>query len=288
MSGRVMYHHPDNDRLSVNYVSFDLSEAEQRLSELGDNKIGEIEEYDLSETVYVVYKGYEVPDITDDIEYNIHDEVAEIAKNDQIITTRVLKIFESIADEKYEEENEKLAAYKEIEIEKIPGALDRVTWGESVAETGGELLSCLILRHALPNANHRTSLGMLSLYYQAISSSFEMPATATEDYDWEGWVNAFIEDSKKLLTVRRNVPRFRYLYDAGCTVIERKDGLRVHLEEYDLTMGHWDAMEKYAEEHKHRSVEFAQDVLDKAGTPELRHGDPLSKSDFADELQTME
>lgn len=288
MTGRVAYHHPDNDRLSINYVSFDRKTAEERVEGFGDREIGCIEEYDLNDTIYVVYRGTEVPDATADLEYEIRDEVAEMETSDQIITTRVLNIFESIAEEKYEQEEERLAAYKQIEIGKIPDALQRVTWNESVAGSAGELLSCLILRHALPNANHRTSLGMLSLYYQAISSQFEMPATATKEYDWEGWVNEYIKNSKKLLTIRRNVPRFSYLYDAGCTVVERKDGLRIHLGEYDLSMGHWSAMETYAEEHKELSVEFAQNILERAGTLELRQGDPLSKKEFANQLQRMD
>lgn len=288
MTRRVYYHHPDNYRLSIDYVAFDIETAEERLESFGDSEIGCIEEYDLNDTIYVVYRGTEVPDVAIEIEYEIRHEVEEMETNDQIITTRVLNIFESIAEEKYEQEKERLAVYKQIEIDRIPDALQRITWNESVPRSAGELLSCLILRHALPNANHRTSLGMLSLYYQTISSQFEMPATATEDYDWEGWVNEYIENSKKLLTVRRNVPRFGYLYDAGCTVVERKDGLRIHLEEYDLSMGHWSAMETYAEEHKELSVEFARRILERAGTWELRQGDPLSKEEFANRLQGMD
>jgi len=123
---------------------------------------------------------------------------------------------------------------------------------------------------------------------QAISASFEMPTTTTEDYDWAGWVNEYIEQSKKLLTVRRNVPRFGYLASAGCTVVERKDGLRIHLEEYDLSMRRWDALDKYASEHERESIDFVREVLDKAATPELCNGEPLSKQEFAARLQTME
>jgi hypothetical protein len=288
MAGRVAYHHPDNDRLSVNYVAYNLEKAEKRVEEFGDHKIGRIEEYELHDTTYVVYRGREVPENITEFEYNINKKVTGMEEPNSIITTRFLRLFESAAEETYEQENERLAAYKEIEIAKLPEALDRVTWTESVAVAGGELLSCLILRHALPNANHRSSLGMLSLYFQAISQSFEMPTTATDDYDWKGWVNEYIEESKKLLTVRRNTPRFRHLNDAGCTVVERKDGLRIHLEEYDLSMDHWDAMEKYADKHKRLSIEFAREVLQKAGTTELRNGEPLSKQEFAERLQQME
>jgi len=288
MASRVAYHHPENDRLSIDYVAYSFEEAEDRIDGFDGDEIGVIEEYDLNETVYVVYKGREIPEVAEDIEVDIHGEVAEMSQPDQIITTRILQLFESIADEKYEQESERLSAYKEIEVDRIPEAMDRITWTESVPVSGGELVSCLILRHALPNANHRTSLAMLSLYYQAISESFEMPTTTTDDYDWSGWVDEYIERSKQLLTVRRNVPRFTYLSDAGCSVVERKDGIGIHLEEFDLSMGHWEAMDEYAERHKRESIEFAHEVLRKAGTSELRDGEPLSKQEFADRLQGMD
>ncbi|AQL42090.1 hypothetical protein BV210_04890 [Halorientalis sp. IM1011] len=288
MAGRVAYHHPENSRLSIDYLAYEFEEAEKRAAQCEADEITRIEECELNETVYVVYRGREVPDVTEDIEYELRQEVADMEWANQIITTRILRLFESIAAEKYEQEDERLAAYKEIEITRIPEALDRVTWDESVAIAGGELVSGLILRHALPNANHRTALGMLSLYFEAISGGFDMPSTATEEYDWEGWVNEYIEDSKRLLTVRRNVPRFRHLSNAGCTVVERKDGLRIHLNDYDLTMDHWDALAEYAQIHNRQSIEFAQEVLDRAGTPELQEGKPVTKQEFAERVQKME
>lgn len=288
MSSVVPYHHPENSRLSIAYTAYDLEDAESQVTNCDTDVLSKIEEYELHETVYVVYKGKETPEVAEDIEYNLREEVSEMEWTNQIITTRILGLFEAIAEEKYEEEDERLAAYKEIETDRIPEALDRVSWQESVAEVGGELLSCLILRHALPNANHRTSLAMLSLYLQAISSGFEMPATATEDYDWEGWVNEYIEDSKRLITLRRNVPRFRYLHNAGCNVVERKDGLRIHLPEYDLSYNHWEALDEYGEQHTERSITFVENVLRQAGTTELRHGQPLSRNEFAERLQDMD
>lgn len=288
MSSVVPYHHPENSRLSITYTAYELEDAKSQVADLGEDILSKIEECELRETVYVVYMGEETPAVAEDIEYDLREEVSEMEWATQIITTRILGLFEAIAEEKYEEEEERLAAYKEIETDRIPEALDRVSWNGSVAEVGGELLSCLILRHALPNANHRTSLAMLSLYLQAISSGFEMPATATEEYDWEGWVNEYIEDSKRLITLRRNVPRFRYLNDAGCNVVERKDGLRIHLPEYDLSFNHWEALDEYGERHRERSIEFVENVLRQAGTVELRHGQPLSRSEFADCLQDMD
>ncbi|WP_178917827.1 hypothetical protein [Natronomonas gomsonensis] len=287
MSTTVYYHHPEDSRLSIDYVTHDFEAAEDRTGG-SERDIYQIEEYDLNGTVYVVYHGTIVPKVADDVDLDIYESVADMEWANQIITTRILRLLESVIEEKYEEENEKLAAYKDIEVKKIPEALDRVHWGDSVTETAGELVSCLILRHSLPNANHRTSLAMLSLYYQAISPQFDMPATATEEYDWEGWVNDYIEESKEIITVRRNTIRFHYLNEYGCNVVERKDGLRIHLNEYDLDMHPRKALEHYAEYHTKRSVAFAETVLKQAGTKELRNGAPLDKVEFAERLQEMD
>ena len=288
MSEVVYYHHPTDPRLSIDYVNPRLEEAEKHLSGKTNDEICRIEEYDLNGSVYIVYSGYEIPNAANDLDFDIQAEVQDMEWANKIITTRILSLFESVIDEKFEEENEKLAAYKQIEVDRIPEALNRVSWGDSVTQTAGELVSCLILRHALPNANHRTSLGMLSLYYQSISPQFEMPATATEEYDWESWVNSFIEESKRLITVRRNTIRFEYLKGFGCNVVERKDGLRIHLNEFDLDMPPRKAQSHYGKIHTRRSIQFAETVLREAGTTQLQKGRPLDKEEFAERLQDME
>lgn len=288
MTTTVYYHHPEDPRLSLDFVTHDLEEAEERVLGFDDDLLGKIEEYDLKGTIYTVYCGTDVPETADDLDFDIQAAVADMEWANKIITTRILSVLEAVIEEKFEEEDERLSVYKQIEIDRIPEALNRVNWGESVTETAGELVSCLILRHALPNANHRSAIAMLSLYYQAITPNFQMPATATREYDWEGWVNEFIEDSKRLITVRRNNLTFYYLNQYSCNVVERKDGLRIHLNEYELDM-HWrDAQKYYAEQHTELSVDFAERVLDQAGSIELRNGAPLDKEEFAERLQDME
>mgnify|MGYP006285521845 CR=1 FL=1 len=287
MSRCLPYHHPDTDRLSIEFVTDERSEAVEKVDELDSDEIGLIENFNLNQEVYIVYAGQKVLDVPSDVELEIQSEVEEMEKQNQIIATRILGLFEAIVEEKYREEGERLAAYKELQIDKVPDTLDRVSWNDSVAVAGGELLSSLLVTHALPNANHRTSLAMMSLYFQAISKSFEMPTTSTDNYDWKNWVDEYIVNSKRLLTVRRNVPRFQYLREFGCTTVERKGGIRIELSNYDLSLGHWDAMDHYADAHYDLSIDFAHEVLEKAGTLELRNGDPLSKEKFARELQKM-
>jgi len=288
MSNCLPYHHPDNDCLSIHYVSDNQSEVVRELSELDPDEVGLVESFNLDQETYVLYAGREVSDMTADVELKIQSEVEEMNQPNQIIATRILRLFEAIVEEKYHEEGERLAAYKELQINKIPEALERVSWNESVTVAGGELLSSLLVTHTLPNANHRTSLATMSLYFQAISEGFEMPTTSTDEYDWETWVDEYILESKRLLTVRRNVARFGYLQKFGCTTVERKNGIRITLSNYNLSLDHWEAMKEYAAAHNELSVKFARKVLSKAGTPELRNGDPLGKEEFASRIQKME
>jgi len=282
------YHHPDDEQLSLDFTAPSLEKAEERVDSYDEEVLSRIEKCEFDQKVFFVYKGRPTPDYVEDLEYDLFEQVKEMEEDDRIIVTRLLGIFESIIDEKYEQEEEKLAAYKEIEVDEIPEALDNVDWDASVAEVGGSLVSALILKHALPNANHRTSIAMLRVYYEAVSSQFDMPSTATDEYEWKPWVNEFIEESKRIITVRRNSLRFHYLNQAGCNVVERKDGLRMHLNEYDLSMNPYEAQKHYAEMHTDRCIEFARQVLDEAKNPELIRGKALDKSAFAQRIQSME
>nr|WP_247730994.1 hypothetical protein [Halovivax limisalsi] len=94
-----------------------------------------------------------------------------------------------------------------------------VSWGEALPTVAGELMSNLILRHALPNANHRTSIAMLQFCIESVVPSFEMPPTHADDETWQNWVDPFIVESKRLITVRRNNVRFKHLQELGVDLV---------------------------------------------------------------------
>ncbi|WP_236995935.1 hypothetical protein [Natronorubrum daqingense] len=68
---------------------------------------------------------------------------------------RILQTFEGVLDAMELKEGEKLEIYKQIEVGRIPAALDHVDWSGSVVDVAGQLMSSLILAHPLLNANHR-------------------------------------------------------------------------------------------------------------------------------------
>jgi len=147
-------------------------------------------------------------------------------------------------------------------------------------------MSNLILKHALPNANHRTAIAMLQFCIDSVDSSFEMPSTHVDDQTWKAWVDPYIVESKRLLTVRRNNVRFQHLQDLGVDIVERKGGIQIRLADYDLDM-HWrDALTEYARSHEEHCVAFADEVLERAGRPELQDRSGPTKVEFIDFLET--
>lgn len=94
---------------------------------------------------------------------------------------RLVELLEAAVEVREEDE---FRLYKEFEPEKIQQALDHVSWGAALPRVAGELMSNLILRHSLPNANHRTGIALLQFCIESVDPSFEMPRTHVDDDTW--------------------------------------------------------------------------------------------------------
>lgn len=55
-------------------------------------------------------------------------------------------------------EGDEFPSLQELQAPENLPALDHVLWGTALPQIAGELMSNLILRHSLPNANHRTGI----------------------------------------------------------------------------------------------------------------------------------
>jgi prophage maintenance system killer protein len=224
MTTRVYYHHPDDSRYSLAYVTQDRAE----ITTSGQDAI--VEHYDLDEEFFVLYTNCGASGTVGDLDDEFEDVLDEMSPQDRTITVRLLQIFEEIVEEKELEEEQKLEIYKQIELERIPDAIARVDWTGTAVDVAGQLMSTLILKHALPNANHRTSISIAQWYLESIETGFSFPDFATEAYDWKTWVNEYITESKRLLTVRRNTTAFSLLSKWGCDTVVRKNGTRSFLQ----------------------------------------------------------
>ena len=113
-----------------------------------------------------------------------------------------------------------------------------------------------------------------------------MPRTHLDDESWQEWVDPYIVESKRLITVRRNNIRFKHLAKLGIDLIERKDGIQIRLAEFDLDM-HWrDALTVYAERHEEHCIEFTRAVLERTEKEELLSRLAPSKQEFIEYLET--
>lgn len=287
MSSNVVYYHlSDDDQFSLEFVNPDRAVIDERLGKYDEATETRVRSYDLDGTVHVIYTKTNEATEAEEVEYEFKEAFAEMDPDTRVIVRYILEMFETIQKQKYAEEGVPLDAYKDVEIERIPDALEHVNWTETVPEVGGQLASNLILCHALPNANHRTSFSVFEGYVKAAAGpSFELPSMVTDDFEWEAWVDDYIVRSKRLLTVRRNVGPFRYLSEYGCETIRRKGGIDVSLSEYDLDLHSHEALTRYARQHERQTSEFAGRLLARTNNVDLTTKAGIDKSEFADYIR---
>jgi len=218
----VYYYNPEAENFSLKYSSDSVTELLTRRADLdGETKlIG----YPFDSPVYVLYEVDTEIEAAENIDYDrewLRERIAELDRDGQVVTFRLVELLEAAVDVREEDE---FRLYKEFEPQKIQQALDHVSWGTSVPEVAGELMSNLILRHSLPNANHLTGIAMLQFCIESVAPDFEMPRTHVDDDTWREWVDPYIVDSKRIITVRRNNLRFKRLEELDIDLVERKMG----------------------------------------------------------------
>jgi len=283
MGRLVYYHHPCAETFSLTFSSRAVAEVvEQRRDTNGATKlIG----YPFDTPVYVLYEGTEASE-SSDIDYDpdwLEDRLSGRPRATQVTAFRLVELLEAAVDVR---EDEAFRLYKDFEPDQIHRALEHVSWGASLPTVAGELMSNLILRHALPNANHRTAIAMLQFCLETADSAFEMPATHVDDETWNAWVDPYIVESKRLITVRRNNVRFQHLRQQGVDIVERKGGIRIALDDYELDM-HWrKALSRYAKCHETHCIEFAEEILERAERAALADRVGPTQAEFVEYLET--
>lgn len=284
MDQLVYYHHPEAENFSLSFSSGSRSEVLQRQKET--NSETKLMDYSFDTPVYVLYESDVAVESASEVEYDqewLSERISELPRSGEVVAFRLVELFEAAVDARKDDE---FKLYKEFEPQKIQQALDHVSWGTSLPEVAGELMSNLILRHSLPNANHRTGIAMLQLCIESVEPEFDMPSTHLDDHNWKEWVNRYIVTSKQLITVRRNNVRFQHLENLGVDTVERKDGIQIGLAEFDLDM-HWrDALSVYADRHETHCTDFAQALLERKNRDELKKQQGPTKSEFVEFLET--
>jgi len=284
MGQLVYYHHPCADSFSLTFSSPSAADVIERRREAdGQTKLVG---YPFETPVYVLYEGTEVSESAGDIDFEpdwLEERLSGRPRAIQVMAFRLVELLEAAVEVR---EAEAFRLYKDFEPDQIHRALENVSWGASLPVVAGELLSNLVLRHALPNANHRTGIAMLQFCIESADPSFEMPSTHVDDETWKTWVDPYIVESKRLITVRRNNVRFQHLREQGVDVVERKGGIRIDLDDYELDM-HWrEALSRYAERHEAHCISFAEEILERADRTDLVDRTGPTETEFVEYLET--
>ena len=263
----VYYHHPTAESFSLAQSSLSPRELARRNrnADAPTKLLG----YPFDTPVYVRYVGDSRLRTVAEAEFDRERLAAEIAALPgpaRIVAFRLFELFQAAAAGT---NGEQFKLYKQFDPAGVGDALDRVSWGATLPRVAGELMSNLIVRHALPNANHRTSIVVLQFCIEAVEPGFQMPQTGRDGRAWNRWVDPYISESKRLLTVRRNNLYFKSLDRLGVDAVERKGGVQIPLSEYELDMPPSSAKERYAEEHERLCRAFTRRVLDEADRTDL-------------------
>lgn len=284
MARIVFYNHPQAEQFALRYSSGSIAE----LGALQDDADGRTKliGYPFDKPVYVLYASDIEPEAASEFDFDrewFNERIDELSRAAQVTAFRLVELLEAAVDVREEDE---FRLYKSFEPTKIQRALDNVSWGMALQRVAGELMSNLILSHSLPNANHRTGIAMLQFCIESVDSAFEMPSTHLDDATWRKWVDPYIADSKRLITVRRNNLRFKRLAALDVDLVELKNGIQISLDDFELDMSWQDAHSIYATRHEAHCIGFARAVLDQAERRDLLQRSGPTRSAFIAYLET--
>lgn len=286
----LQLHHPADNRFTLRFISDDKqtrAEKASQLSEQSDIEMAIADESVGGERIYLLYTrtlfdaAYPEFETEEDV---IEWFDSEFSEGDKQILFAIIDIFDGILTEK-EEQGADFATYKKLDLEKIPDVLNRVEWRQLVPGVGAELLSYFILAHPMPNTNHRTGIGLLDRYLTSYDEDFSMPETG-EEGQWYQWVREFIYDSKRILTLRNQLPLLKWAHQYGYERAERKEGIQINLVEIDVDRT--DHRSYYTNRHLDRSREFVETALYEAGATHLQGETDDGKRAFVDRLRGEE
>lgn len=280
----VYYHHPVSEDYSLQFVG---ETAETVTNYLAKNEYEDAKliAYPYEPPVYTAYIREVESRAVSDVEYDeewLRSETASLSSLGAVVVFRLVELLSAAVES---EDSEEFLLYKRLQPRTVDEALSHVEWGGLLPAVAGELMSNLILRHALPNANHRTAIAMTQFCIECVDGTFEMPRTHVDDEHWEAWVNPYISESKRLLTVWRNHHRFQHLARLGVETVLRKGGIEIELAAYKLDLPTAEAKRRFAKQHELHCREFVTAVLAKSGREELASVGGPTRGEFEDYLR---
>ncbi len=125
-------------------------------------------------------------------------------------------------------------------------------------------------------------------YHHRSDKQFSLSFVSLNASETREWVDEHIRESKAIATVRRKNVLLKLLRNYGVTEVERRKGVVIELDSYDLDMPPGDAQQRYAELHQNCWINFVENAVERAGRSELKETEGLSKRELAQELRRSE
>ncbi|WP_154021008.1 hypothetical protein [Haloarcula sp. CBA1127] len=285
MTNRLPYHEKREDLvLSLCYITPSRERAEgivadkELEAEDATRVVTNIERHDFDNEVYAVYAAESHPrQFPDGWERGLSD--SEIVLVDSVINT-----FRGVQQE-WDKRGAPLNYYKQPDPARISDAFDDVRWRQDVEIVGGEIMSSLIKKHALPNANHRTAVAYLRTYLQSVAETTDPDFIPAGNYqgDWHDWARKHVHESKRLLLLRRKPDLLQYAKSVGVDKLYRKSGIEIDLSAHDFEGQDVHSMAN--EGHRNRCIQFAADLIERSEHQEVKDRIDDGRRAFVDRLQ---
>jgi len=285
MAEALPYHTEHDDLvLSLRFLNSSRDRIAGVRTDLEDRTDGEArfaaetKRFDPGNRIYALYAAYDHPKRIPEGWEN------EVPEEDLPLIDAVISTFLGVSQD-WEAKEEPLNWYKKFDPPRISDALSNVEWRQRVPVVGGEIVSELIRKHSLPNANHRTAIAFLRTYLNSIAqgSDPDLPAAGTYEGEWYTWAERYVHESKRLLLLRRKTGLLAHAKAVGFSEVTRKSGIRIDLHAYDFEEENVENAAK--RDHRELWVQFVEEVLDRSEMPELTKETDPGKGTFVQRLR---
>lgn len=283
MANVLPYHQMENDLvLSLKYLNTERSEVQSIADEqhtTADRDVTvttKIREYHFDNPLHAVYVA------ESHLRRLPENWEITLSHQDLILADAVLSSFRGVAEE-WAEQGRPLNWYKQPQPNSIAEIFDKVEWQQQVPAVAGEIMSCLVRKHPLPNANHRTAVAFMRTYLQSMANDpdAEFPPAGTYDGEWFDWAKEYVYESKRLLLLRRKSGLLRFAKNQGVDIVRRKGGIEIDLSAHDFG---GDMVQMATTAHRNRCIQFARELISRSEYEQLLNEIDDGKAAFVDRL----
>ncbi|MFC6987601.1 hypothetical protein ACFQJD_00660 [Haloplanus sp. GCM10025708] len=178
--GHVYYHHPGDNQFSLDFVHEAPSEIVARIVEYDDDVAVKVRKYDFDSEFFSIYTSRVGGGDVGDLEFDLGEALSEMGADNGTIVARLLEIYQALIAQNEEEEGVPVEAYKSIDIDALPDALNRVSW-----EAARLMLQAVSPQISFSNTRFRMrTIGLLLPWF---SSTFVglLPISRCQRHPWK-------------------------------------------------------------------------------------------------------